>query len=119
MKKRIFISLIYLLSVGLFGFVTLQFLLPTPTAHGFGNILFYLVEFILVISGPVATALVISMYGNIIILLPILFVGFIAGVCMVLLIKRTDVSIHYLSIPAIFWVAVGTFSSLLGIGAGV
>lgn len=121
MKRRnLFASIKILLIVGAIGLVLIQMFLPPPSVE---SVLwyapFFVVEYLLVLSGPIATIVVASSYLNQIHLAILLGIGVVSLLWWVYLLKIENNSRVKLSIPISIWIGVGVWSTFWGLAAGV
>ena len=111
-------SLKILLCTGIVGFGIATLLLPYPTTDNpLWLLLFFGTDFLLIISGPVATFIL--MFPP----LPYLAVLFIVQGLLfawwLYYVRAETASLVKLGIPIVLWVCIGTVSTILGLGAGV
>jgi hypothetical protein len=108
----------WLLGLALIGFSIAQMLLPSPVAESVGvRMLLYLVQYGLVLLGPLAAALTLTQYLD---TAEMLLWAVVAAVCIAgwRYAFRTPAPAFLVPAAAGVWVVAGTVAAILGLGAG-
>jgi tryptophan-rich sensory protein len=120
MSKKNWWLLSSLLVYSFIGLIFMLTFLPTPsTTSVYVKIVFYIVDYLLIASGPISALLVLKSYIGAFELLIIVLVGSFSLGLIIYLFKKKNSPDWAIIIPTFIWCSIGTYSTFWGTTAGV
>lgn len=115
-KEKLLFSLKTLLIAALLGLIVNSFFLPSPNAPFPISLLLYILEYVMILSGPLMT-IIEPRYIPLISLSLIL--SFISLILWIALLLWTKTKPYMLAIPLLLWIATGTWNVFCALAASV
>ena len=106
MKSRIITALVIFILFGILGLVIVHLNIPKPVEQGIPLIYKFFIEFLLISLGPL-TILSVASSANGPVVGILLIGGIISATVFLKIVKNKKINITFITIPVLFWYALG------------
>lgn len=118
MKSRILTALVVFILCGIIGLVIVHLNIPKPVEQGIPTFFKIFIEFLLISLGPL-TILSVASSANGPVVGILLIVGIISGILFLKIVKSKNINIAFITIPVLFWYALGVIGLIWSARAAI